>query len=167
MNIDNRKTVLRMIPYGLYVLTAKTEDGRMVASSISWVTQASFEPPLIAFAVKVESETYSITKEAGELAINFLNKDQKDIAFKFFKHQEPEGDSIAGEPLQQGALGIPLLVNSSASLECKVIEVLEKGDHHIFLAEIVHVELKNPPEGRPDDSSLKVKDLGDKMFYGG
>ncbi len=165
--MDNRKTVLRMIPYGLYVLTAKAKDGRMVASSISWVTQASFEPPLIALAVKVDSETYTITKEAGEFAINFLDKDQKDIAFKFFKHQEPEGDSIGGEPLQQGALGIPLLANGPASLECKVIEIIEKGDHHIFLAEIINVELRNQPEGRPDDSSLKVKDLGDKMFYGG
>ncbi len=139
----------------------------MVASSISWVTQASFEPPMIALAVKVESETYTICKEAGELAVNFLSKDQKDVASKFFKHQEPVGDSIDGEPLQQGALGIPLLANSSASLECKVIEIIEKGDHHIFLAEIINVELRNQPEGRPDDSSLKVKDLGDKMFYGG
>ena len=37
------KTALRMIPYGLYVLTSESKDGRIAAATINWVTQASFK----------------------------------------------------------------------------------------------------------------------------
>ena len=44
MDANEKKTALRMIPYGLYVLTAEDKGGRVAASTINWVTQASFEP---------------------------------------------------------------------------------------------------------------------------
>ena len=48
MDADAKKTALRMIPYGLYVLTAAGKDGRKSAATVNWVTQASFAPPLVA-----------------------------------------------------------------------------------------------------------------------
>ena len=47
MNDAHKKTALRMIPYGLYVLTAEASDGQVAAATVNWVTQASFSPPLI------------------------------------------------------------------------------------------------------------------------
>ena len=44
MNPDDKKTALRMIPYGLYVLTAKHDDNT-AAATVHWVTQTSFDPP--------------------------------------------------------------------------------------------------------------------------
>jgi flavin reductase (DIM6/NTAB) family NADH-FMN oxidoreductase RutF len=38
MNDDAKKTVLRMIPYGLYVLTADDGKGNISASTVNWVT---------------------------------------------------------------------------------------------------------------------------------
>ena len=38
----------RMIPYGIYVLTAKDSDGGIAAATVNWVTQTSFDPPLVA-----------------------------------------------------------------------------------------------------------------------
>ena len=46
MDADQKKTALRMIPYGLYVLTAQDKNGARTAATVNWVTQASFEPPL-------------------------------------------------------------------------------------------------------------------------
>ncbi len=49
MNEDSKKTALRMIPYGMYVLTTKSGQGEDVdAATVNWVTQTSFSPPLIA-----------------------------------------------------------------------------------------------------------------------
>ena len=48
MNADAKKTALRMIPYGIYVLTAETADGVAAAATVNWVTQTSVAPPLIA-----------------------------------------------------------------------------------------------------------------------
>ena len=47
MDANVKKSVLRMIPYGMYVLTAKGKDDAVAAATVNWVTQASFQPPLI------------------------------------------------------------------------------------------------------------------------
>jgi hypothetical protein len=48
---DITKEVLRMFSYGLYVASALGPDGPR-AATVSWVTQASFEPRLIAVAMR-------------------------------------------------------------------------------------------------------------------
>ena len=54
MDQDAKKTALRMIPYGMYVLTSK--DGKDVsAATVNWLTQTSFAPPLVAMGVKGDS----------------------------------------------------------------------------------------------------------------
>lgn len=49
-----KKTTLRMIPYWLYVLGTRNGD-ELGASTINWLTQTSFTPPLIAMGVKKDS----------------------------------------------------------------------------------------------------------------
>jgi hypothetical protein len=38
MDANVKKTALRMIPYGLYVLTAKGKDDAVAAATVNWVT---------------------------------------------------------------------------------------------------------------------------------
>ena len=52
MNTDAKKTVLRMIPYGIYVLTADDAKGNVAAATVNWVTQSAFAPPLVVVGVK-------------------------------------------------------------------------------------------------------------------
>jgi flavin reductase (DIM6/NTAB) family NADH-FMN oxidoreductase RutF len=44
MDADIKKATLRMIPYGLYVMTAKSGD-EIAPATVNWVTQTSFHPP--------------------------------------------------------------------------------------------------------------------------
>src|ERR687891_658992 len=97
MNDDAKKTVLRMIPYGLYVLTAEGKDGSVAAATINWVTQAAFTPPLVVMGVKTDSGAHAIIKETEKFALNVLGKGQQSMAFNFFKSHERAGDSIGGE----------------------------------------------------------------------
>ena len=55
MDADAKKTALRMIPYGIYVLTAEAGDGETAAATVNWVTQTSFDPPLVVIGVKADS----------------------------------------------------------------------------------------------------------------
>jgi hypothetical protein len=48
-----------------------------------------------------------------------------------------------------------------------VDEDLERGDHSIFVGEAVEAGLAKAPEGRADDATLWLKDLGANIFYGG
>jgi flavin reductase (DIM6/NTAB) family NADH-FMN oxidoreductase RutF len=167
MDVDAKKTALRMIPYGIYVLTAEDSDGNTAAATVNWVTQTSFDPPLVVIGVKADSGAYEVLKKSGGFALNMLGKGQQGPAFTFFKPAMRDGDTISGEPIRAGATGVPVLVNAPANVECKVVEIVERGDHHIVIGEVVDANVAQEPEGRADDAILHMRDLGDKVFYGG
>jgi flavin reductase (DIM6/NTAB) family NADH-FMN oxidoreductase RutF len=167
MDANAKKTALRMIPYGLYVLTAQGKDGRVAAATVNWVTQTAFEPPLVVVGVKADSNAHGIIKESKSFALNILGNNHKDIAFTFFKPLERAGNTIGGQPFRSGSLGSPIFENVPAYVECILVETVERGDHSIFVGEVKDAGVAQQPAGRPDDLTLMLRDLGDKIFYGG
>ncbi len=167
MDPNVKKTTLRMIPYGLYVLTAAHQDGRISAGTVNWVTQASFEPPLVVVGVKTDSAGHALIKDTKAFALNVLGKGQQALAFTFFKPAEKKGDTISGEPFRPGKTGAPILASTPAFIECSLETTVEMGDHSVFVGKVVDVGLAKTIDGRADDATLWMKDLGDKVFYGG
>lgn len=168
MNDDAKKTALRMIPYGLSVMTTRSSDGQTyAAATVNWVTQASFSPPLLAVAVKKDSHSHALAKEAGAFALNLLGKEQTQLAYAFFKPTQRDGDRLNGERFVPGTTGAPLLEAVPAWVECRVLETVERGDHSVFVAEVVEAGTRGTIEGRPDEASLWLRALGPKAFYGG
>ena len=107
---DAKKTALRMIPYGMYVLTSSSKDGQDVgAATVNWLTQTSLCPPLVAVGVKGDSGAHAQITDTGVFAVNVIGKDQLDLAFNFFKTHEREGDSIGGQAFVAGSAGFPCL----------------------------------------------------------
>ena len=166
MDDDAKKTALRMIPYGIYVMTAEN-DGEVAAATVNWVTQTSFAPPLVVVGAKADSGAYTIAKAAGNFTLNMLGKGQQGMAFGFFKPATRDGDTISGEPFTMGGNGAPVLDNAVASVQCKIVEIVEQGDHHILVGELVDANVAKEPEGRADEAILEMKELGDNVFYGG
>jgi len=167
MDANAKKTALRMIPYGLYVLTAADKDGEVAAATVNWVTQASFAPPLVVVGVKADSGAHAVIKRSGAFALNVLGKAQQAAAFAFFKPTNREGNRINGEVVHAGSTGAPLLDSAPAFVECRVVEIVEKGDHSVVIGEVVDAGVRSEIAGRPDDATLWLKDLGEKTFYGG
>jgi len=136
MDEDAKKTALRMIPYGMYVLIRKSKD--FSAATVNWLTQTSFAPPLVAVGVKGDSGANAHITETGVFADNVIGKDQLDTAFTFFKSLERDGDSIGGQAFVAGPeTGCALLTDSSAWWQCKVVGQLDQGDHTLFLGEVL------------------------------
>ena len=50
LDLDAKKTLLRKIPHGLFICGVADGD-EVNGFTASWVTQASFEPPLVMMAV--------------------------------------------------------------------------------------------------------------------
>jgi flavin reductase (DIM6/NTAB) family NADH-FMN oxidoreductase RutF len=167
MDADAKKTALRMIPYGLFVITATGKSGS-AAATINWVTQASFAPPLIAVGVKADSHSHALIDETREFVLNIIAKGDSALAYNFFKPAAVEGSKIGGEAFTPGAtVKAPVLDKAPAHVECKVVEAVKKGDHTLFVAEVVEARVKTPPAGRADDAILWLKELGEKVYYGG
>lgn len=167
MNLDAKKTTLRMIPYGIYVLTAKAGEGTVAAATVNWVTQSAFNPPLIVVGVKTDSGTYALLKATGIFTLNMLGKDAKGLAFTFFKPAVLDGGRLSGQSFHNGHNGLPILDAAIGALECKVAAIVEQGDHHVVVGEVTEAHLPNPISGRADAAILEMKDLGETVFYGG
>ena len=162
-----KKTTLRMIPYGIYVLTADDGKGNVGAATVNWVTQASFAPPLVVVGVKADSGAHTVVKGTGKFVLNMLGKDGKGAAFTFFKPAKVEDGKISGQAFHTGANGAPILDSAIGAVECTVKQVLELGDHSVVVAEVTEAHLMKAPEGRADAAILEMKDLGDNVYYGG
>lgn len=167
MDADAKKTTLRMIPYGIYVMTADDGKGNVGAATVNWVTQTAFAPPLVAVGVKADSGIYQIVKATRCFGLNMLGKEHKGMAFTFFKPAKLEDGKLSGNAFRKGATGVPILTDAPAAVECRVKTIIEEGDHHVVLGEVVEAHLAKPPAGRPDAAILEMKDLGDNVFYGG
>ena len=69
---------LRQIPYGLYVIGFHSDgDGQMNAMAASWVTQCSFDPPLVMVAMRKPSRSYDLVKTGKVFSLNLLDKKER------------------------------------------------------------------------------------------
>lgn len=143
MNEQAKSDLLGKIPYGLYVIAANAGDDRG-AMLVTWVMQASFEPPLVAVAMQNTSHTYAVVKRSGVFAINFLPDEQRKLAGRFGQEHAKVGDKLQKYAHHAGpATGSPILEDAIGYLECRVREWLSGGDHDIALAEIVEAGAGN------------------------
>jgi flavin reductase (DIM6/NTAB) family NADH-FMN oxidoreductase RutF len=158
MDLEARRRVLRQISYGLYVVTA-THGEQSTAGTVNFVSQMSIEPPLVAVGMKTGSGIAVLTDQSGRFAVNILGMGQKEIAAAFFNPTTITADRINNIPYRRGQGGMPILTTVPAAFECRVEEIVRRGDHLIVVGavEAVHEMLSMPP--------LTLASTG--WFYGG
>jgi flavin reductase (DIM6/NTAB) family NADH-FMN oxidoreductase RutF len=142
MDEQAKKQTLRMIPYGLYVLTARDGTGANGAT-VSWLSQAAFEPPRIVVGLRNDSGIQERVEATGEFVVNVLGSGQHELASAFFRHVELDGETLGGARFHEGVTGAPILDDVPAYLECHVVEMLDAGDHTVVLADIVEAGVQN------------------------
>ena len=158
MDADTKKQVLRKLTYGMWVIAAASGDD-VEASSVTWVMQASFKPPLVAVGVRADTHLAKVVQQGGAFALHLLSANQKDLAESFTKPTKVEGDRIGGVAWKPGTTGAPLLDGFSAWLEARVTDVIARGDHTVFVAEVIDAQMMS------DEQPLVLATTG--WSYGG
>ena len=154
-----KQKVLRLLTNGMYILTSRSGKG-FGAATITWVSQASFKPPLLMVALRKDGSAFQCVVGSRTAVLHVLDISQQDIAQKFFAATEESHGLLNGEPYSAGTMGAPVLENLGAYLECRALEILEKhGDHAIVVFEVLNVVL------RKDVEPLTV--TGSPWQYGG
>lgn len=160
MDPQEKKVALRAITYGLYVMTA-IDDAEISAGGVNWLTQTSFEPPLVAAGVKGDSGLAAIIATAGVFAVNVLGEDQLDIAKAFFRSTSRDGDHVNGHRFELGATtGSPILDAAPYWFEARVTDTIDRGDHILYVAEVVNAGVRDASR-----TPLNLRSTG--MNYGG
>jgi flavin reductase (DIM6/NTAB) family NADH-FMN oxidoreductase RutF len=158
LNGEAKKILLRKIPHGVFICgVAEGED--VNGFTASWVTQGSFEPPLVVMAVRADSTSNGVIQRTGRFALNVLAADQKDLAAVFFKPQKALGGRFDAAPFQLGALGLPILDDALGAVECQLVGQVAAGDHTVFVGEVKSAVLHR------DGAALELGPTG--WQYGG
>ena len=141
---DTTREVLRMFNYGLFVAAAISEAGPH-AATISWVSQASFEPRLISVAMRKGTAICDAVLAGRRFSLHVAGTEQSDFAKAFFKVNQASEDAIAGYRYTLSETGLPIFDDASAWLECEVQEVAgQAGDHAVFIAKVTGSGLRLP-----------------------
>jgi flavin reductase (DIM6/NTAB) family NADH-FMN oxidoreductase RutF len=143
---DVRGHALRLISNGVYVLTACVGD-TMHAAAVSWVSQVSFQPPLVMIALRRNSLLAGAVRQAHRFALNILAADQGELAEKFLAHfTAPATDrALAGYVFRSSSAHCPLLTDAVAWLECRLAaEAPTPGDHTLMLGEVTSAGVRRP-----------------------
>ena len=158
LDLDAKKTLLRKIPHGLFICGV-AEGDQVNGFTASWVTQGSFDPPLVVMAVRADSTSNGMIQRTRRFSLNVLAADQKDLAAVFFKPQKAVGGRFEAAPFSTGELGLPILKDGLGVVECELLGELAYGDHTVFLGEVKSAVLHR------DASALELSSTG--WQYGG
>jgi flavin reductase (DIM6/NTAB) family NADH-FMN oxidoreductase RutF len=160
MDPQDKKIALRAITYGLYVMSSSDDDG-IAAGGVNWLTQVSFDPPLVAAGVKADSGLAALIERTGLFAVNVLAEDQLDLAKAFFRSTTVEGDLVNGHRFERGvASDAPILDEAPYWFEAQVTDTIARGDHTVYVAEVIGAGVRDAAR-----VPLNLRSTG--MNYGG
>jgi flavin reductase (DIM6/NTAB) family NADH-FMN oxidoreductase RutF len=137
------QTVLRQFGYGVYALSVKHE-GEEHGMTASWVSQASFDPPMVVVAVENTSKTIGMIRDAHHFAINVLHEGQRELAGKLGRAAAGVPQKLKGIKTKPAPVsGAPVLADALGWVECRVVATLPSGDHTLVLGEVVEAGVEH------------------------
>ncbi|OCQ99759.1 flavin oxidoreductase [Oscillatoriales cyanobacterium USR001] len=131
---DRTEQAAGRIVGSLCVVSAKRGE---VASAMlaSWVSQATFNPPGVTFAVAKDRAIESLMHNGDKFVLNILAEGRQ-LRKHFMKTFAPGEDRFAAVETQEASNGCPVLSDALAYLECSVANRMECGDHWVVYAVI-------------------------------
>jgi flavin reductase (DIM6/NTAB) family NADH-FMN oxidoreductase RutF len=110
--------------------------------TVSAFTEVSLDPPLVLVCIDKAANTQPVIEQGRVFAVNILARDQEPLARRFARKQDEER-RFAGLDCEQGETGAPLITGCVASLDCRLVQSLEAGDHVIHVGRVVGVRLSD------------------------
>lgn len=134
-----------MLSNGVYVMTS-TSAKQLGAATVTWLSQASFVPPLLMVALRRQSDVFQHLAESGAAAIHIVGEHQQDIAWRFLF--PPAAERASDEARPCGGAPAPLLDVLPAHLECGLERIVDVGGDHVVVILRV-VDARCQPGVRP------------------
>jgi flavin reductase (DIM6/NTAB) family NADH-FMN oxidoreductase RutF len=125
-------------PTGVTVVTVTSGDGSKHGITVNSFSSVSLDPMLVLVCLNATSRGVGLIERAGVFAVNVLSAGQQDISRWFANRCRPAGSTMFdGVPFERGVTGCPVLVDATASFDCRLRQSHHAGDHLIMLGEVV------------------------------
>ena len=137
---DQFRQVMGNFATGITVVTTRDANGEPYGLTVNSFTSVSLNPTLVLVCLDNKLSGLQSFKDSKHFGVSILSEHQEDVSRMFAKKDFERPLNVYFE----GKLGMPLLRNSLAVMECKVVNVYESGDHHIFIGEVQTAEVIEP-----------------------
>ena len=131
----DRRRCLRLLTYGLYAVTARQGDEHG-AFTANWLTQVSFEPPLLALSVENASHSIGLIRHSGIFTVNLLPAGSRAVAGLLGRRSSNLPRKLSHVEHDLGPNGCAVLAVALGYLECRVRASIAAGDSTVFIADV-------------------------------
>lgn len=130
---DEFRSALARFPSGVTVVTSRDGDERFHGITVSAFCSLSLDPPRVLICVEKTTGSHNALESSKAFVVNILSAEQRDVSDRFASLAEDKFESL---DFETGIDGIPLLLGCLATLECRVTNSHDGGDHSIFVGEV-------------------------------
>lgn len=121
---------------GIAIVTT-LEDGHDHAMTANSITSVSLEPPLVLVSVRNDSGWLDAVLSSAVWGLSLLPEGGRPAASWLSTGGRPLYGQLSRIPHHRGELGVALVDESLATIECRVHSVHEAGDHTLVIGEVV------------------------------
>src|SRR5579875_3203045 len=136
MDVAAKKQALRLFTYGLYAVLCADGD-KVNGFTANWLTQISFEPPLLAVSIENDAKSLPMIKHSQQFTVNVLRSGQRELAGALGKSGFRHPEKMDGIDYTREKQGYPILNAGLAWVACEVRNSVPAGDSTLIIAEVV------------------------------
>ena len=140
---DDFRQALAHFATGVTIVTTCDGEQRPTGLTASAFCSVSLDPPLVLICVDHKSQSFPHLRESGRFTINILHQGHEPLSRRFASTRLDKFDGVA---FTLGTLGVPLIDQALAYLECRTVSAHVEGDHTIFVG---RVDAVGVGEGEP------------------
>jgi len=140
---DEFRAALSRFPSGITIVTSCGANERYFGITVSAFCSVSLEPPLVLVCIEKTTASHAAILHSRSYVANILAADQEEHSERF---SVPVADKFDGVGYQIGAVGAPVLIDALASVECRLENAFDGGDHTIFVGRVEKVTIR---DGKP------------------
>jgi flavin reductase (DIM6/NTAB) family NADH-FMN oxidoreductase RutF len=132
-------------PIPAIMVSCGTEEEGYNIITVSWTGTICTDPAMCYISVRPERYSYGIIKKNGEFVINLTTKKLAGVTDWCGVRSGADFDKFKETgltPEKASIVKAPLIEESPLSIECKVKQVLELGSHHMFISEVVAIDVR-------------------------
>ncbi|KAH3765411.1 flavin reductase [Pelomyxa schiedti] len=112
--------------------------------TVGWVTWTSAFPPMVAVSVAPERHSFAMVNESKVFGLSYLSNEQIKLGGQFGYFSGRDVDKFAKYGGVENShyfagpeTGVRLFSESYSAYECRLVNVVKTGDHHLFIGEVV------------------------------
>lgn len=133
-----------LYPVPAVLVTAADREGNSNIFTVAWAGTICTNPPMLSISVRPERHSYHMIRETGEFVVNLTTESMAwatDYCGVRSGRDTDKWKDTGLTPEKANVVNVPVIKESPVNIECRVVKVEELGSHHMFIADVVAVDV--------------------------